>query len=101
MRAKNSEKQPETANSKVRVIKIYPKHRENKNHNITIPEIRFSGNWLRKLGFRHGLRVTITASDDQLVLKVHPEDANRITYDEKPREEDVVHFMENTQLSWH
>jgi hypothetical protein len=57
----------------VRTLKIQPKYREHEFETVKVPEIRFSGNWLEKLGFNYGRRVTITIMKELLIVRLQPE----------------------------
>lgn len=67
-RNKKNGKRPE-----LRSLKIQPKTRPNKYHYKDVPEIKLCGNWLEKLGFMHGQRVSITAMPGLLVIRLEEE----------------------------
>jgi toxic protein SymE len=57
----------------VRSLKIYPKHRAAFNSSKEVPEIRLCGNWLEKLGFIHGRKITVTTMDELLIIRLQTE----------------------------
>ena len=64
MRTSKNTKRKTTRRPEVRTLKIQPKYREHQFETVKVPEIRFSGNWLEKLGFSHGRHVTITTMNE-------------------------------------
>jgi hypothetical protein len=55
--------------SYVRSLKIQPRYKFLKRKQTkVIPEIKLSGDWLKKLGFNSGERVYITAMENVLVI---------------------------------
>lgn len=70
---KASKKKPEIRRPEVRTLKIQPKYRQHEFETVKVPEIRFSGNWLEKLGFNYGRRVTITTINELLIVRLQPE----------------------------
>lgn len=67
MRVKKSETKP---TPRTRSLKIQPVLRAYVSEDKTVPEIRLCGNWLAKLGFEYGKRVTITTREELLVIQV-------------------------------
>lgn len=62
-------KRTKMENSNVRSLKIQPKTRFNTYSQKDVPEIKLCGNWLQKLGFEHGARVTVTAKQNVLIIR--------------------------------
>lgn len=65
---KKSSKKPE-----VRSLKIQPKTRMNKYRQKDVPEIKLCGDWLEKLGFMYGQRVSVTTMHRLLVIRLEEE----------------------------
>lgn len=65
---KKSGKRPE-----VRSLKTQPKTKFNKYSQKDVPEIELCGEWLEKLGFVYGQRVSITTMQRLLVIRVEEE----------------------------
>jgi hypothetical protein len=55
---------------KLTVSKQYPKQRNYKNSRVSEPHayIRISGKWMKEYGFRPGDKVTVEASNNQLII---------------------------------
>jgi len=49
-------------------VKLQPKYRALAYGQKTVPELKLSGVWLEKLGFRAGEKVTITIKENQLII---------------------------------
>jgi hypothetical protein len=71
--SQKTNKKKEIRRPEVRTLKIQPKYREQQFETVKVPEIRFSGNWLEKLGFSYGRRVTITTMNELLIVRLQPE----------------------------
>jgi toxic protein SymE len=56
-----------------RSLKIQPKTRFNKYSQKDVPEIKLCGEWLEKLGFVYGQRVSITTMHRLLVIRLEEE----------------------------
>jgi toxic protein SymE len=64
-----NDKQKKIRKPGVRSLKIQPKVRINTYSQKNFPEIKLCGDWLQKLGFQHGERVTITAMPNLLIIQ--------------------------------
>jgi hypothetical protein len=73
MRTNKKERRPGIRCPEVRSLKIQPRLRQNEYNIVDVPEIRLSGNWLQKLGFCQGRRVTITTMNELLIVRPQPE----------------------------
>jgi hypothetical protein len=73
MEASKNKRKAGPKRPEVRTLKIQPKYREHQFETVKVPEIRFSGNWLEKLGFNYGRRVTITTMNELLIVRLQPE----------------------------
>lgn len=62
---KSTSKRPE-----VRSLKIQTKFRSNKYTARPVSEIKLCGNWLEKLGFKDGQRVTIATMPQLLIIRL-------------------------------
>ena len=76
MRISKKGQRPGIRPPEVRSLKIQPKFRKNVYETVDVPEIRFSGNWLEKLGFTKGKRVTITTMEGLLILRLEGKETN-------------------------
>lgn len=54
----------------VRGLKIQSDVRDSGMNRIRIPVIRLSGIWLAELGFAPDMRVTITTTDKQIIIRL-------------------------------
>lgn len=50
-------------------LKIQPKHRQLAYSEKFVPELRLSGVWLERSGFKVGDEVQITVKDQEIVIK--------------------------------
>lgn len=50
-------------------VKLQPKYRSLSYGSKVVPELKLSGVWLEKLGFKAGSRVKITAVSGQLIIE--------------------------------
>ena len=54
-----------------RFLKIYSKYRSHKSgQNLTIPEIRLQGLWLKKNGFEIGKNISIRIKKEKLIITI-------------------------------
>jgi hypothetical protein len=74
MRTSKLQRKPGVRRPEVRSIKIQPKYRVNVKFNKRVPEIRFSGNWLERLGFEEGKRVSVTIMEGLLIVRLEAHD---------------------------
>lgn len=51
-----------------RRLKIYQKFRSRTRDNITVPEIRLEGKWLKELGFEEGREIKIEQQMNKLTI---------------------------------
>jgi hypothetical protein len=54
----------------IRHLMVQEKINCNNRSETAVPEIRLSGLWMKKLGFKAGMRVKITAQDRKLLIEV-------------------------------
>lgn len=73
MRTSKLQKKMNVRRPEVKSIKIQPKFRVNIRSIKKVPEIRFSGNWLERLGFEQGRRVIVTMMEGLLIVKLQKE----------------------------
>jgi hypothetical protein len=52
-----------------KTIKLQPKLRQLANSTKIVPELKISGVWLEKIGFKAGATVDITAREKQLIIE--------------------------------
>lgn len=64
---------PPRKKTEIRSLKIQPKIRFNKYSQKEVPEIKLCGEWLEKLGFVYGRRVSITTMHQMLVIRLEEE----------------------------
>jgi len=64
-----NDKKQSTRETGVRNLKIQPKTRCNKYSQKDVPEIKLCGDWLQKLGFEYGDRVTVTTMQNLLIIR--------------------------------
>jgi len=57
-----------TTVANLRKLKIYTKYQIRTYGLITIPEIRFKGKWLEKLGFKEGKIINIEQKKNKLII---------------------------------
>ncbi|MEM9337251.1 MAG: SymE family type I addiction module toxin [Bacteroidota bacterium] len=50
-------------------VKLQPKHRALSYGQKIVPELKISGVWLERHGFRAGGQVAITISENELIIK--------------------------------
>lgn len=53
---------------KFRKLKIYQKFQSRERKNITVPEIRLEGKWLKELGFEIGKEIEIKQQQNKLTI---------------------------------
>jgi toxic protein SymE len=53
---------------KAKQVKLQPKYRSLTYGQKTVPELKLSGVWLEKLGFRPGEKVNIAIKENQLII---------------------------------
>ena len=70
---RNTPKKKVTKKPSVRSLKIQPDIRFNEWSQTTVPVIRFSGVWLQQLGFTPEQRVTVTAMNKLLIIRLDEE----------------------------
>lgn len=70
---KTNKKTSDIRGPEVRTLKIQPMYRDREFEIVKVPESRLAGNWLEKLGFNYGRRVTITTMNELLIIRLHPE----------------------------
>ena len=63
-----------------RHIKLQPKHQKLAYGEKQVPELRISGAWLEKLGFKIGEAVSITAREELLIIQPVSEQAYEEQY---------------------
>jgi toxic protein SymE len=51
-----------------RKLKIYQKFQPRERKNITVPEIRLEGKWLKELGFEIGKEIEIKQQQNKLTI---------------------------------
>jgi hypothetical protein len=73
MRTNEQKKKEKIKRSEVRNLKVQFKTRFNANSNKDVPEIRLCGNWLEKLGFHYGKKVSVTTMKELLIIKLQSE----------------------------
>jgi hypothetical protein len=52
-----------------RKVKLQPKYRQLANNVRIVPELKISGIWLEEMGFKAGQTVSITTSNQKLIIK--------------------------------
>jgi len=52
----------------IRKLKIYQKFQSRERKNITVPEIRLEGKWLKELGFEIGKEIEIKQQQNKLTI---------------------------------
>lgn len=53
-----------------RKLKVYPKYRPLSGYiGRVVPELRLSGQWLERSGFKIGEQVQITIKDQEIIIK--------------------------------
>lgn len=57
----------------VRVLKIYPKFRDNLYSKKEVPQIKLCGNWLLQHGFEMGKSISVTTMPQLLIIRVQPD----------------------------
>jgi hypothetical protein len=70
MRTNEEKKKEKVKVSEVGTSKAQFKTRCNTNSNKDVPEIRLCGNWLEKLGFYYGKKVSVTTRKKVLIIKL-------------------------------
>lgn len=55
---------------KVRKVKVYSEYRRRTFDSTFVAQIRLSGRWLEKLGFRKGRRIIIAPEQNKLTIYV-------------------------------
>jgi hypothetical protein len=73
MRTNGQKKKEKIKQPEVRSLKVQFKTRFNTNSNKDVPEIRLCGNWLEKLGFHYGKKISVTTREKLLVIRLHPD----------------------------
>jgi len=53
---------------RIRKLKIYQKFQSRERKNITVPEIRLEGKWLKELGFDIGKEIEIKQQQNKLTI---------------------------------
>ncbi len=54
---------------KHRTLKVYSKFQERAyRKHVMVPEIRLSGKWLSKLGFKEGMNIVIEEEDKRIII---------------------------------
>ena len=54
--------------NKFRYLRVYQKFRTRTWDNITVPEIRLEGNWLKELGFEIGKEIKVKQKKNRLTI---------------------------------
>ena len=52
-----------------RSLKIQPKHRCSRWSSSIVPELKLSGNWLEKLGFKVDAKVIVETTDKMIIIR--------------------------------